>query len=83
MLTYNTCTHTHTEAYLYYKLTKEPKGSGELKIRGSLKAKHYIFVGVVGIVVFQSSGWLSVVKMSQKCSSVGIHCSNILWFVQV
>ena len=37
MLTYNTHTYTHThirtiEAYLYYKLTNEPKGSGELKI---------------------------------------------------
>ena len=31
----HTCTHTHirtTEAYLYYKLTNEAKGSGELKI---------------------------------------------------
>ena len=31
----HTYTHTHirtTEAYLYYKLTNEPKGSGELKI---------------------------------------------------
>ena len=30
----HTNTHTHirtTEAYLYYKLTNEPKGSGELK----------------------------------------------------
>ena len=32
MLTYNTHTHIWTtEAYLYYKLTNGPKGSGELK----------------------------------------------------
>ena len=30
------------------------------KIWGSLKAKHYIFVG---LVIYQSSGWLSFVKM--------------------
>ena len=37
MLTKHTNTYTHTntrstEAYLYYKRTYEPKGSGELKI---------------------------------------------------
>ena len=33
------------------------------RILGSLSANHYIFVGVVGLVVFQSSGWLAFVKM--------------------
>ena len=35
MLTTHTHTYTHT-AYLSYKLTTEPKGSGELKIEGPM-----------------------------------------------
>ena len=50
MLTYNTITYTHThirttDAYLYYKLTNEPKGSGWAKkqeLKSSFFTKSHI-----------------------------------------
>ena len=61
-------THTHirtTEAYLYYKLTNEPKGSGELiKLINILKCEQCengyikVFVGTVEICMHDASNVL-------------------------
>ena len=51
------------ENFLSKLLYKNVRAVPDEKIWGSLRTKHYIFVGLVGVVVFQSSGWLSFVKM--------------------
>ena len=48
MLTTHTYIHTYertTEAYLYYKLTNEPKGSGELKTNNNTGCQ---YIGCIG-----------------------------------
>ena len=47
-------THTHTrttEAYLSYKLTTEPKGSGELKTVDKIPAKQSLYRSIVNYLI--------------------------------
>ena len=41
-----------TDAWLYYKLTYEPKGSGELKKWGSAKVPHVFIIIIIIIIIF-------------------------------